>query len=110
MLKKLSIPFEDIKHFYIAGAFGAHLDIEKAIFFGLLPDLKREVFKFIGNSSLTGARLFLLSADNRTKCDEIAKKMTSFELSVEPGYMDEYVSALFLPHTDLSLFPSVKMK
>ncbi|MFH1824701.1 MAG: ASKHA domain-containing protein [Candidatus Firestonebacteria bacterium] len=106
MLRKLNIPIDDVKHYYIAGAFGSHLNIEKAIFFGLLPDLPRNRFEFIGNSSLTGAREFLLSESARDKCESIAKKMTSFELSVEPGYMDEYVCALFLPHTDLELFPT----
>lgn len=108
MLRKLDIPFDDIKHFYIGGAFGSHLDIEKSVFFGLLPDLRRDKFRFIGNSSLTGSRQFLLSKEARDKSEVIAKKMTSFELSVEPGYMNEYVAALFLPHTNLELFPTVK--
>ncbi|HBU09071.1 MAG TPA: ferredoxin, partial [Candidatus Omnitrophica bacterium] len=70
----------------------------------------REKFVFVGNSSLVGARQILLSHEAITDADEIAKKITYFELSVEPGYMDEYMASLFFPHTDLSKFPSVAGK
>ena len=77
-----------------------------AIFIGLLPDLPREKFVFVGNSSLVGARQILLSHEAIMDADEIARKITYFELSVEPGYMDEYMAALFFPHTDLTKFPA----
>ncbi len=110
LLKKLNLSFEDIEQFYIAGGFGTYLDIEKAVTIGLLPDLPRKKFSFIGNSSLVGAREILLSSQAKHQAEEIAGKMTYIELSTEPTYMDEYVSALFFPHTDLSRFPSVKVK
>ena len=81
--------------------------IRKAIMIGLLPDLPREKFKFIGNSSLAGARLALLHYEALSKINEIAKRMTYFELSVDNSFMDEYTKALFLPHTDLEKFPGV---
>lgn len=109
LLKKLNLKFKDIKQFYIAGGFGTYLDIDKAVTIGLLPDLDRKRFVFIGNSSLVGSREILLSYEAKQEAEKIAKKMTYVELSVEPGYMDEYVSALFLPHTDLTRFPSVKV-
>jgi len=108
LLKKLNLQFEDIKQFYIAGGFGTYLDIDKAITIGLLPDLDRKRFSFIGNSSLIGSREILLSYEAKVEAEKIAKKMTYIELSVEPNYMDEYVSALFFPHTDLVRFPTVK--
>jgi uncharacterized 2Fe-2S/4Fe-4S cluster protein (DUF4445 family) len=74
-----------------------------------LPDLERSRFIFVGNSSLKGARQMLLSYEARERANEIAKKMTYFELSVEAGYMDEYMAALFFPHTDLDKFPSLKL-
>lgn len=108
LLKKLKLEFKDIEQFYIAGGFGTYLDIDKAITIGLLPDLDRSRFSFIGNSSLVGAREILLSYEAKLEAEKIARKMTYIELSVEPAYMDEYVSALFFPHTDLSRFPSIK--
>ncbi|HLD83130.1 MAG TPA: ASKHA domain-containing protein, partial [Candidatus Omnitrophota bacterium] len=107
LVKHMGFQFSDIKKFFIAGGFGTYLDIDKAIKIGLLPDLEREKFIFVGNSSLAGARSILLSYDAMQKADEIARKITYFELSVDAGYMDEYMAALFFPHTDLSKFPSV---
>lgn len=109
LLKKLQLSFDQIQQFYIAGGFGTYLDIEKTVTIGLLPDLPREKFSFIGNSSLVGAREILLSSEAKYEAEEIARKMTYVELSVEPTYMDEYVSALFFPHTDLQRFPTVKV-
>lgn len=108
LVKHLGLEFSGIHKFYIAGGFGTYLDIEKAIRIGLLPDLERDKFIFIGNSSLAGAREILLSSQAMDTADELAKKVTYFELAVEPGYMEEYSQALFFPHTDLTKFPTVK--
>mgnify|MGYP001591222249 FL=1 len=106
LLRRLGLTFDDVEQFYVAGGFGTYLDMEKAITIGLLPDIPRDKFQFIGNSSLAGAREILLSYEAKRQAEEIAKKMTYFELSVEPAYMDEYISALFFPHTDMQRFPS----
>ena len=108
MLKSLSIDFSDISTIYIAGGFGRFLDIETAIVIGLLPDLPREKFKYIGNSSLTGAYMVLISQDYRQKQKDLASKMTYLDIGSIPGYMDEYTGAMFLPHTNAGLFPTVK--
>ena len=108
MVKNLSIEFDDISTIYIAGGFGRFLDIEMAIVLGLLPDVPREKFKYIGNSSLTGAYMVLVSQDYRQKQKELAGKMTYLDIGSIPGYMDEYTGAMFLPHTNATLFPTVK--
>ncbi|MFA5114688.1 MAG: ASKHA domain-containing protein [Candidatus Omnitrophota bacterium] len=110
LLGHVGFSFKDVKKFFIAGGFGTCLDVDKAVDIGLLPDLERRRFIFVGNSSLAGARQSLLSYQALAKAEEIARKITYFELSVEPGYMQEYMAALFFPHTDLKLFPSVKYK
>jgi uncharacterized 2Fe-2S/4Fe-4S cluster protein (DUF4445 family) len=107
MMEQAGLALSDLHQVYIAGGFGRFLDIEKAIAIGLLPDLPREKYFYIGNSSLTGAFMVLISQEFREKQLAMAKKMTYIDLSVKPGYMDHYVGALFLPHTDMSLFPSV---
>ncbi|MCX5713652.1 MAG: ASKHA domain-containing protein [Candidatus Omnitrophica bacterium] len=107
LIKHMGFSFNDIKKIFIAGGFGTYLDMEKAISIGLLPDMNKKKFEFIGNSSLAGAREALLSEEAREKADEVARKMAYLELSTEPGYMDEYMAALFFPHTDLSLFPNI---
>jgi uncharacterized 2Fe-2S/4Fe-4S cluster protein (DUF4445 family) len=110
MLKSIDMDFEDVSRIYIAGGFGRYLDIEKATVIGLLPDLPSEKFTFIGNSSIIGAYMTLLSEKHREKQHELSKKITYLDLSTEPGYMDQYTAALFLPHTDSKLFKSIKIK
>lgn len=108
LLKTLDMGFGDLERIFVAGGFGAHLDIDKAIFIGLLPDIPAERIHFIGNSSLAGARLALLSTDAFHKAEQIANRMTYIELSVHPEFMNEFIASLFLPHTEMELFPSVR--
>lgn len=108
LITEVGLDINSIEKIYIAGGFGNYLNIEKAIILGMLPDIPRERFNFIGNASITGAYLCLLSGDLRRLAGEIASKMTYVELSVSRRFMDEYMSALFLPHTNLELFPTVK--
>jgi len=91
---------------YIAGSFGRFLDIEQAVFIGMVPDVPHEKYRYLGNSSLTGSYMSLVSREHRRRQLETAGRMTNIELSTEPEYMDRYTAALFLPHTDLGLFPS----
>jgi uncharacterized 2Fe-2S/4Fe-4S cluster protein (DUF4445 family) len=107
LLKNIGLTFDRLDAVYIAGGFGQHLDVENAIRIGLLPDLGREKFHYLGNTSLSGAYLILLSERNRELVNAVAGKMTYIELNTEPGYMNEYTGSLFLPHTDAGLFPSV---
>ncbi len=108
LAKHMNLNFSQIKKFFIAGGFGTYIDIASAIKIGLLPDLDESRFIFVGNSSLAGARQVLLSSEAMKKAEEIARKITYFELSVDTSYMDEYMAALFFPHTDLNRFPSLK--
>jgi len=108
LVKHLGLQLSSIAKIFIAGGFGTYLDIENAIKIGLLPDLARSKFVFIGNSALAGARQILLSNQAMAMADLLACRITYFELSVDPGYMDEYSQALFFPHTDLAKFPTVK--
>lgn len=108
LIRHMNLDFNAIKKFFIAGGFGTYLDMESAISIGLLPDLERKKFIFAGNSALAGAARMLLSSQAAKTAEDIARKITYFELSVDAHYMDEYMAALFFPHTDLSLFPSAK--
>ena len=107
LLKNIGLSFDRLDAVYIAGGFGQHLDVENAIRIGLLPDLEREKFHYLGNTSLSGAYLILISDKNRELVNAVAGRMTYIELNTEAGYMNEYTGSLFLPHTDAGLFPSV---
>jgi len=107
LIRHMNLDFGAIKKIFIAGGFGTCLDVESAITIGLLPDVERKKIIFVGNSALAGARQMILSSRAANTADEIARKITYFELSVDAHYMDEYVAALFFPHTDLNKFPSI---
>jgi uncharacterized 2Fe-2S/4Fe-4S cluster protein (DUF4445 family) len=104
MLGSVGFSFEDVDRFYVAGGFGRFLDLEDARTIGLLPRLPDEKYTFLGNTSVIGAYLALVSEEYRAKEHELAAKITYMDLSSEPKYMDQYTAALFLPHTDLKLF------
>ncbi len=110
LVRSVGFSFSDIERFFVAGGFGNYLNIKKAITIGLLPDLPMDRFQFIGNSSVAGARIALISNYAFEKAEAVAKKMTYFELSVRPDFMNEFIAALFLPHTDQKLFPTVTGK
>jgi uncharacterized 2Fe-2S/4Fe-4S cluster protein (DUF4445 family) len=108
LLSHMDMQFADIEKLYIAGGFGRYIDVERAITIGMLPDLSVDRFQFLGNTSIMGAYYGLLCDRLRHEAEEIAKKMTYIELSMSRSFMDEYMSALFMPHTNLDAFPTVK--
>ena len=110
LIKSLGAKCSNIEQVIIAGTFGSNIDIENAITIGLLPDLPLDKFIFIGNGSLLGARLTSFSTDLAGDGQRIARMMTNFELSENADFMNNYVAALFLPHTNVDEFSSVKIK
>jgi uncharacterized 2Fe-2S/4Fe-4S cluster protein (DUF4445 family) len=107
LVHSVGLQLADVEQVLIGGAFGQYINVEKAIQIGLLPDLTWDRFKYLGNTSVLGATYSLLSRDLRREVAEIANKMTYLELSADNRFMDQFVSALFLPHTDMASFPSV---
>ncbi|MDR1043203.1 MAG: ASKHA domain-containing protein [Clostridiales Family XIII bacterium] len=104
MLELTGMVAGDLTHVYIAGGIGSAIDIGSAISIGMLPALPVDKYEYIGNTSLAGAYATLLSGQARATLAEIHGSMTYIELSAHPGYMDEFIAACFLPHTDASLF------
>ncbi len=107
LAESVGVQMSEIARVQIAGGFGAKLNVGKAVTIGLLPDLARSTFSYVGNGSLTGASLVLCSATKLNASVGLVQKMSYMDLSSNPDFMNRYVSALFLPHTDTSLFPSV---
>ena len=105
----VGMPLESVEQVLIGGGFGQYINVEKAVQIGLLPDMPWEKFLFLGNTSLKGAYLALLDYKNREKISEIANGMTYIELSADNRFFDAFTSAMFLPHTDMTLFPSVQI-
>ncbi len=107
LLESVGLSFDDVERVILAGAFGSFIDLENAITIGLLPDLDMNKFFYMGNASLMGAKTVSFSNEMRDHVRKIVEMMTNFELSESVTFMDRYVAALFLPHTDGKLFPSV---
>lgn len=104
MLESVDMTSDAIDKAIIAGGIGSGINIENAIYLGMLPNIPAEKYDYIGNSSLTGAYAMLCSSEAEEKVFDIGRNMTYIELSTHPGYMDEFVAACFIPHTDSSLF------
>jgi uncharacterized 2Fe-2S/4Fe-4S cluster protein (DUF4445 family) len=107
MLSNAGLCFADVNRFLVAGGFGRFIDIDDAIRIGMFPAIDRSRFSYLGNTSLAGASLALMSKGYRDELRSLPDRMTYVELSNDPRYMDSYVAALFLPHTDRKRFPSI---
>jgi uncharacterized 2Fe-2S/4Fe-4S cluster protein (DUF4445 family) len=107
LVQSVGLELADVEQVFIAGAFGQYINVEKAIQIGLLPDMPWDRFRYLGNTSALGAFYSLVSRQMRREIVNIARKMTYLELSADNTFYHQFMSALFLPHTDLSSFPSV---
>ncbi|MBW2467095.1 MAG: DUF4445 domain-containing protein [Deltaproteobacteria bacterium] len=104
---QVGVEFRDLHHIYVSGAFGKHISPRQAIVLGMLPDLPLEIYRSLGNSSLTGAQMILTDGETRDRYLEVAAKITYVELNVNQEFMIRFSGSRFIPHTDHTLFPSV---
>jgi uncharacterized 2Fe-2S/4Fe-4S cluster protein (DUF4445 family) len=104
----VGMELSEFASFFVAGTFGSIIDPRSAITIGMLPDLPLENYKALGNSSLGGAALALTSAESLAEIDHIRDRITYLELNVNQDFMNRFSAAKFIPHTNTSLFPSVK--
>ena len=108
LLAEVGLGMEQVERIILAGGFGSYIDLEKAMTLGLLPEVDPDNVHFIGNGSLLGARMSALTNKIRYDVVEATKKMTNFELSETPSYMNHYMAATFIPHTDIERFPRLR--
>ncbi|MGC2062377.1 MAG: ASKHA domain-containing protein [Thermodesulfovibrionales bacterium] len=102
-VRSVGLTFRDIKKIYIAGALGCGIDPESAIRIGMLPDVPRERFIPLGNSSLAGAGMVLMNADLLAEVDRISRMVTYREMNEDAELMNILQGAMFIPHTDPEL-------
>jgi uncharacterized 2Fe-2S/4Fe-4S cluster protein (DUF4445 family) len=110
LLNEVGMSIQEVDQIILAGGFGSYVDLEKAMVIGLLPEIDPGKVTFIGNGSLLGAKMSSLTNRIRRDVSDVTQKMTNFELSDTNSYMDHYIAALFLPHTDLDQFPHLKAR
>jgi uncharacterized 2Fe-2S/4Fe-4S cluster protein (DUF4445 family) len=107
MLDRLNLDFSQISHLFLAGGFGSYIDRRNAIKIGLLPDLPLSRIQYVGNTSIWGAKLAALSCEAFEELHEIRKKTTYYDLLGSDDYVNQFRQAMFLPHTNIELFPSL---
>jgi len=107
LAQSVGLSMDDVTQVLIGGSFGKHINVEKSVQIGLLPDVDWDKYHFLGNTSVRGAYMALLDSEMRQRVAEIAGNMTYLELSADNSFFDQFTSALFLPHTDIGQFPSV---
>ena len=108
LLEEVDLHTHDLEKVYIAGGLGKHLNIRNAVIIGMLPDIDLKKYHFLGNTSVTGAYLSLMSDNKYNESIKISEHITYIELSVNMKFMDRYVAGLFLPYTDMKDFPTVE--
>ena len=107
MMGLIGLSMEDVGRFYVAGAFGTHIDKEAGVTIGMYPDIEREKIISPGNTSLAGARKMLLDRSNREKAAEILERMEYVQFGAVEDFIHRMTAARAIPHTDLQRFPSV---
>jgi uncharacterized 2Fe-2S/4Fe-4S cluster protein (DUF4445 family) len=104
LLRRLDLTFDDIQRFCIAGAFGSYINVEHSIAIGLIPDIERSRFEFVGNTSIKGAKMVAFYKEALYKIEKIREDTTYYDLMGANDYVEEFQKAMFLPHTDIELF------
>ena len=104
----VGISLSELSAFYVAGTFGSLINPRSAITIGMMPDLPEGTYRSIGNSSLEGASMILKDCGLMDEIDKIRETITYVELNVNQDFMNRFSAARFIPHTNLSLFPSLK--
>jgi len=106
MLDRLNLKISDVKKLFLAGGFGSYIDRRNAIRIGLLPDMPVSSIQYVGNTSIWGAKLAAFSYEAYNLMHEIRQKTTYYDLMGSPDYVEQFKLAMFLPHTNIELFPS----
>jgi uncharacterized 2Fe-2S/4Fe-4S cluster protein (DUF4445 family) len=110
LIEGVGLQVTDLEKIILAGAFGSYIDLDSAMTVGLLPEIDPERILYVGNGSLLGSWMSEMSNHIRRDVVEVVRNMTSFELSEVTDFKDQYIGSLFLPHTDVSLFPETSKR
>ena len=110
LLEYMHLTTDDISKFYLAGAFGTYVDLESAITIGLYPDIPREKYVALGNSSLKGAETILLDVESADRMKYFTDNMTYVQFGEVAMFVQNMMAAQFIPHTNTNLYPTVMEK
>ena len=110
LMESAGISFEELDKCYLSGAFPAHSDLESAITVGMFPDLPREKFQILRNSSLDGARTLLLDSSRLSEIQDLLERIYCVQFASIPDFLVRMQAAKFIPHTDMARYPTIQRK
>ena len=108
LLAYAGISASDLDHCYLSGAFSAHSDLESAITIGIFPDLERNRYSVLKNSSLEGAKALLLNYTKLVEAKTLAENIYCVQFASIPDFLIKMQAAKFIPHTDMKRYPSIE--
>ena len=97
LMQEAGITVDDLDRIVIAGAFGSYIDVRNALRLGMFPSLPVDRFEQVGNAAGVGARLALISAEQRELANEIARQAEYVELTNDPRFTIAFTEAMMLP-------------
>lgn len=109
ILEAAGVSDGDLHKLYLSGAFPAHSDLESAITIGIFPDLPRQKYRLVKNSSLEGARCLLLDHGRLAEAAALSENICCVQFASIPDFLIRMQAARFIPHTDMRRFPSVNI-
>ena len=105
MMRRMGV--EKLDKVKIAGAFGTHVDSEKALIMGLFPDCEVENIVSVGNAAGDGARAALLNREKRKEADWVSKNVEYIELTAEKDFQEQFMESMHIPHMK-DQFPNIE--
>ena len=110
LMETAGVTTDDLEHLYLSGAFTAHSDLESAITIGIFPDIPREKYCVLSNTSLDGARILLLDRSRLQEVRELSENIYCVQFASIPDFLIRMQAAKFIPHTDISRYPSIQAR
>lgn len=110
LLETAGVAAGDLARCYLSGAFPAHSDLESAITIGIFPDLPREKYSVLSNTSLEGTRILLLDRSRLAEARELAESIYCVQFASTPDFLIRMQAAKFIPHTDMNRYPSIQAR
>jgi len=94
---KLNLKDSEIKHVFLAGAFGNYIKKSSALRISLLPKIPPQSIKFVGNAAASGAQMILLSRSCRKKAQLLASKIKYIEIAHEKSFTEIFTDSMIFP-------------
>jgi uncharacterized 2Fe-2S/4Fe-4S cluster protein (DUF4445 family) len=98
LLARAGLQAADLEAVLVAGGFGNFIRRSNAQRIGLLPpELPRHRIRYLGNTSLAGARLVTVSRQARSRAEQLARSARHVDLSFDPEFQRTFAESMIFP-------------